>query len=75
MTEQLALDLAPATAPETENPNAYFFTPSGEPRRLMWCSDSARLTGICSYIEDKARFRPHGGCCLDLEGRGRGIPY
>lgn len=75
VAEQLVLELGPATPPVVENPNAHFFTETGEPRRQLWCSDDARLTGTCPYVGEKTRFRPNGGCCFDLEGRGRGIPY
>jgi len=75
MAEQLELELGLATAPAVENPNAHFFTADGEPRRLLWCSDAARLSGICPYVGEKQRYRPHGGCCFDLEAAGRGIPF
>lgn len=65
--EQLRLEFG-ATHP-APNPNARFFGPDGEPRRLLWCSDSARMGGPCPYLGDKERFMPRGGCCKDLVER------
>jgi hypothetical protein len=62
---QLALDLEP----DRPSPNAHFFNADGSPKRLLWCSDSARLGGPCPYVGAKARFRPAGGCCKDLAVR------
>lgn len=61
---QLSLDDAVARP----NPNAHMFDREGKPRRLMWCSDAARMGKGCPYVGEKARFRPPGGCCLDLVG-------
>lgn len=59
---QLGLaDLEPAT-----NPNAHLYDEHGKPRRLLWCSDTARMGGPCPYTGERARFRPTGGCCKDL---------
>lgn len=65
MSEQLALDLEP----RAPNPNAWMFDEQGRPRRLLWCSDTARLGGPCPYVGDRARFMPAGGCCKDLVRR------
>lgn len=62
MTDQLRLELTP----RVPNPNAHFFNADGSPKRLLWCSDSARLGGPCPYLGDRARFRPAGGCCKDI---------
>lgn len=50
------------------NPNAHMFDREGKPRRLLWCGDAARMGKGCPYVGGKARFRPFGGCCLDLVG-------
>jgi hypothetical protein len=52
------------------NPNTDFFDSSGKPRRLLWCSDSARMGGPCPYVGDRARFLPAAGCCKDIRARG-----
>jgi hypothetical protein len=48
------------------SPNAWMFNADGSPKRLLWCSDTARLGGPCPYTGERARFRPAGGCCKDL---------
>lgn len=63
MAGQLTLD---DLAPAPPNPNAHLFDADGKPRRLLWCSDSARKGGPCPYLGEKARFRPAGGCCKDI---------
>lgn len=64
---QLSLDLGDAPV----NPNAHLFNPDGTPRRLLWCSDTARMGGPCPYLGERARFRPAGGCCKSLAKEGR----
>lgn len=61
---QLQLELEP----RQPNPNAHLFE-HGQPRRLLWCSDTARLGGACPHAGERERFRPAGGCCKDLAGR------
>lgn len=67
---QLSLDDAVARP----NPNAHLFDREGKPRRLMWCSDRVRIALSkgepveCRYVGEQARYRPDGGCCLDLVG-------
>lgn len=61
---QLTLD----DAVERPNPNAHMLDREGQPRRLMWCSDGARLGRGCPYLGERARFRPAGGCCVELVG-------
>jgi hypothetical protein len=52
---QLSLD----DAVDRPNPNAHLFDADGKPRRLLWCSDSARLGGPCPYDDPaRARFAP-----------------
>lgn len=77
---QLALQLEPPQA----NPNAHFFNADGSPKRLLWCSDSARLGGPCPYLEPRPSLSepgttlppigrdrmPAGGCCKDLASEG-----
>lgn len=66
MTEQLQLELDPRRV----NPNAHLFDEHGQPRRLLWCSDAVRIRGApCPYRGEYVRFRPPGGCCLDLAER------
>lgn len=62
MSGQLSLELDGPV----ENPNAHMFTADGRPRRLMWCSDDARLGGPCPYKGAKGKYRPAGGCCKKL---------
>jgi hypothetical protein len=50
-------------APDCSNPNLWMFDAEGNPRRLLWCSDSARLGGPCPYVDGEA---PAGGCCKEL---------
>jgi hypothetical protein len=42
--EQLALELDGPTTPAA-NPNAHLFDAAGNPRRLLWCSDTVRSPG------------------------------
>jgi hypothetical protein len=58
---QLSLD----DAVDRPNPNAHLFDADGNPRHLLWCSDSARKGGPCPYVGEKARFRP-AVCCKDV---------
>lgn len=58
--------LALAESAPAPNPNADLFDESGRPRRLLWCSDSARMGDPCPYTGEKARFMPEGGCCKTL---------
>jgi hypothetical protein len=62
---QLSLD----DAVDRPNPNAHLFDADGKPRRLLWCSDSARLGGPCPYDDPaRARFAPAGPCCKTIPG-------
>jgi hypothetical protein len=98
VSEQLSLGIDAATvrlrtccasapgAPHGEgctNPNLAFFNDDGSPRRLLWCSDSARLGGPCPYTEPRVSradgsllppiglaLMPAGGCCKDIVSRG-----
>lgn len=62
-------------APGCSNPNLAMFDENGDPKRLLWCSDTARKGGPCPYVGERARFRPAGGCCKDLavERAGRAL--
>lgn len=55
---------------ERPNSNAAFFNPDGSPKRLLWCSDEARLGGPCPYRpgSGKERFHPPGPCCKEIPG-------
>lgn len=73
MSGQLSLDLS-GGEPAPANPNAWMFNADGSPRRLLWCSDTARMGGPCPYVGAKARYRPPGGCCKDLAEAARREP-
>jgi hypothetical protein len=61
---QLALDFDPGRP----NPNAAFLNADGTPKRLLWCSDEARLGGPCPYAtgSGRERFKPDGPCCKEI---------
>jgi hypothetical protein len=65
VSDQLTLDLD-AGKP---NPNGHLFNDDGTPKRLLWCSDTARKGGPCPYIGAKAKFMPGGVCCKTLAAR------
>jgi hypothetical protein len=66
VTDQLDLGLEIPREPAKPSANAHLFDENGRMRRLLWCSDDARLGGSCPYVGEKARFMPEGGCCKDL---------
>lgn len=76
MGVQLSLDLTPA-AP---NPNAHLYNEDGTAKKLLWCSDSVRISfhrgeaAACPYVGGRERFRPGGGCCLDLVQQAEPVP-
>lgn len=59
-----------AELPPVANPNAHLFNEDGSPKRLLWCSDSARMGGPCPYTGARLKHRPAGGCCKDLAREG-----